>query len=122
MKLIIDRKQWLHGEGSGKNVSKLLREADGKMCCLGFYALYKRHSRDEILNKSCPWSLEHWKGMGEDLVCSYQNESIYDIYDIYSRLMVRNDSMSLSDNEREEQIKQGFLDLDGTEVEFIGEY
>lgn len=32
---VIDRRQWLHGEGH--NRSKLLRPEDGKMCCLGMY-------------------------------------------------------------------------------------
>lgn len=35
MELIIKRSKWLRGEG-GEN-SFLLRESDGKMCCLGFY-------------------------------------------------------------------------------------
>jgi len=33
MKLIIDRKIWLRGEGS--EVSYLRRKADGKQCCIG---------------------------------------------------------------------------------------
>src|ERR1700722_14195671 len=31
----IDRKQWIHGEGL--SASSLLRERDGKRCCLGFF-------------------------------------------------------------------------------------
>ena len=37
MKLVIDRATWLRGEGHEQ--SYLLRECDGKMCCLGFFAL-----------------------------------------------------------------------------------
>lgn len=33
--LVIDRKVWLRGEGTGK--SKLLRVDDGKRCCVGIY-------------------------------------------------------------------------------------
>ena len=35
--LKIDRRTWLRGEGASQ--SFLLREADGKMCCLGFACL-----------------------------------------------------------------------------------
>ena len=34
-KFTIDRAVWLRGEGN--RASKLLREADGKMCCVGMY-------------------------------------------------------------------------------------
>jgi hypothetical protein len=35
MKLTVDRKTWLRGEGD--RVSRLLRPSDGQMCCLGFW-------------------------------------------------------------------------------------
>lgn len=35
MKLTINRKKWLRGEGGLE--SCLLRESDGKMCCVGIY-------------------------------------------------------------------------------------
>jgi hypothetical protein len=35
MQFVIKRSNWLRGEGSDD--SYLLRESDGKMCCLGFY-------------------------------------------------------------------------------------
>lgn len=37
MEFTVDRKTWLRGEGG--NGSCLLRDYDGKMCCLGFRAL-----------------------------------------------------------------------------------
>lgn len=119
MKLIIDRKQWLHGEGCDDDTSKLLREEDGKKCCIGFYALASGHSTDDIINLPCPWDVKNWKGFGNNKITA---RDYGPIYKIYRMLMVRNDSVFPSDEEREEQIKQLFLELDGTEVEFIGEY
>ena len=43
----VSRKGWLRGEGSES--SALLREEDGKKCCLGFYANACGISDDEIL-------------------------------------------------------------------------
>ena len=36
LKVVIDRKRWLRGEGTAR--SRLLRPEDGKMCCIGFVA------------------------------------------------------------------------------------
>jgi len=52
MDLIIDRSKWLRGEGSQR--SKLLREEDGKMCCLGFYALACGLTPEQIKGVSSP--------------------------------------------------------------------
>lgn len=48
----IDRKTWLHGEGS--DPSRLLRERDDKMCCLGSVCLAAGIVRSAILGVSSP--------------------------------------------------------------------
>jgi hypothetical protein len=52
MKLIIDRSKWLRGEGPSS--SCLLRPEDGKMCCLGIYALACGVPKDEIWGQLAP--------------------------------------------------------------------
>ncbi len=52
---VIDRTKWLRGEGNSK--SALLRESDGKMCCLGQIALEAGFTEDEIRNKIEPCSI-----------------------------------------------------------------
>lgn len=54
MKVIIDRTRWLRGE---PHKSKLLRESDGKMCCLGFHALACGYTEEQIASKSTPIQL-----------------------------------------------------------------
>lgn len=44
--VIVDRTKWLRGEGS--RASKLLREQDGKMCCMGFASLAAGYTEDQI--------------------------------------------------------------------------
>ena len=48
----IDRSKWLRGQGSEK--SRLLRPSDGKMCCLGFYALACGLKPEEIEERDTP--------------------------------------------------------------------
>jgi hypothetical protein len=55
MDFTIKRSLWLRGEGSTK--SRLLRESDGKMCCLGQYALACGLSRSQIEGCEAPISL-----------------------------------------------------------------
>lgn len=49
MKVIVERSKWLRGEGSG--VSQLLRERDGKLCCVGFACLAAGFSLDQIRSR-----------------------------------------------------------------------
>lgn len=44
----VERSKWLRGEGHQE--SALLRESDGKMCCMGFYALACGAKSEEIVN------------------------------------------------------------------------
>lgn len=49
IEVTIDRKKWLHGEGTTK--SKLLRKSDGKMCCIGFTCLAVGLKPQNIMEK-----------------------------------------------------------------------
>lgn len=49
MKVIVDRKRWLHGEGRD-GFSVLYREEDGKMCCIGFACVEAGMTIDQITN------------------------------------------------------------------------
>ena len=51
MDMVIDRTEWLRGEGTVK--SFLLRESDGKRCCVGIYARALGVPDTQTLN--CPW-------------------------------------------------------------------
>lgn len=46
-KVVVDRSKWLRGEGAVN--SFLLRESDGKMCCLGFVLKQAYDKTDEDL-------------------------------------------------------------------------
>jgi hypothetical protein len=53
--LVIDRQKWLKGESPDQ--SKLLRESDRKMCCLGFYLLSCGKVEAELLDIGEPMNL-----------------------------------------------------------------
>lgn len=52
MELTIDRKVWLHGEGQDR--SFLLREPDGKRCCLGIYLAALGIPDESLRGKASP--------------------------------------------------------------------
>lgn len=58
MTLTIVRSKWLHGEGGLK--SELLRESDGKMCCLGFYGIACGIAPKDILGVGEPESADEY--------------------------------------------------------------
>ena len=102
MKLVIDRSRWLHGEGA--NASYLLRETDGKMCCLGFLALQCGAVEDDIRASREPSevSIEWPERLSEHATC----------------LMIENDNIEDTDNEREAGLTTIFTKM-GIEVEFV---
>ena len=115
MKFTIDRKRWLRGEGSDK--SFLLRPSDGKMCCLGFYALACGVSEWTITGASLPrWAHtypEHaqWLfGSRRSALCESPCETLAAIND---------DMFSITTEAiREEKIVAVFAQY-GVEVEFV---
>jgi hypothetical protein len=84
MKLTIDRKKWLRGTGD----SFLLSPRDGKMCCLGFYALACGLTENDIRDQLTPVGVykQHDKRMPEWLFggihgCSADGVKLMDVND-----------------------------------------
>ena len=113
MKLVIDRKVWLRGEGDA--VSRLLRPEDQKMCCVGIYGK-ALGLPDKVLEDVTTatgwggttvwpdWVLEECHTLGKTT----------DIAEVY----VTNDEMDFNDRERETRLTLLFA-KHGVEVEFI---
>lgn len=60
MRVVIDRKRWLRGEGTSN--SFLLRASDGKMCCLGHVCKAYGKTDDELLQVCEPESTHRCTG------------------------------------------------------------
>lgn len=121
MKLIIERSKWLHGEGSEE--SRLLRSEDGKMCCLGFFALSCNLTPDHISDEPTPnevgirmWDQNVADWLWDDAsgleAASYLSSDCQALMDI-------NDSVIITEDDREKQIATIFASR-GVEVEFVG--
>lgn len=105
-KFRIDRQTWYRGKGSDE--SYLLNDS-GKMCCLGFFCLEDGLDANDIENKRTPFSLGSYAP-------SQLNNTFY--HKICT-LMSLNDSETISDTDREQELKQEFLKLEPpVEVEF----
>lgn len=131
-KLIIDRSKWLRGEG--ETASKLLRERDGKMCCLGFYLLSCGLEPDMIQGRGTPGAVYKYRELypeehqGEPVPAwTYEYHNDEDEY--YNTFIVRDlirandewvDDLIGGEKGREERITALFA-TQGIEVEFIGE-
>ncbi len=112
MKLIIDRSKWLHGEGA--EASRLLRPNDGKMCCLGQFALVCGISPDSISDERGPTNIgmrsnENWNALLID-----DEKATNNAYD----LMKTNDRPDSDAYERECEIALIFARI-GVEATFI---
>lgn len=116
MKLIIDRKTWLRGEGSA--ASFLRRSEDGKQCCLGFYCRAVGLSLGQITDNHSPWGAAHNENcenlLPGWLINSYEQDNSLDC----QSLMDINDEPGLKD--REEKIKEIFA-LHDVQISFKGE-
>jgi hypothetical protein len=109
--LIIDRAIWLHGEGNDK--SYLLREADQKMCCLGFFCDQQgRLPVEKFMGKRTLSNVfnirDGWRILDMDTKTQYF-------------LMRVNDEKGLEDDFREAAIIYGFEQA-GIVVQFRGQY
>lgn len=130
MKVVIDRKRWLRGEGS--STSKLLRSSDGKMCCLGFVCIQAGASETDIMDISSPISIVYGDCFIKKPIRQEVKEIIAEAFGMpisshaprwsdtvlspLRWLMRYNDAYKLP--EREEIIKEEMLKI-GIEVEFI---
>ncbi len=105
MKFTVKRSEWLNGEG-GIN-SKLLREKDGKKCCLGFCCLQLGCTEDEIKNMHNPWEVVSRYGSEGKFkkICElFCDEERRDYLDWTAKLMLHNDMISTTQDTRELQL------------------
>jgi hypothetical protein len=124
MKLVIDRRRWIHGEGGDS--SRLLRLDDKKMCCLGFLSLACGASENDIGDFSEPneMDIRPTHEVFQKLLLQLEGEDCDHKYTYYNPstiaidMMVTNDSKALSESEREEKLTGYFKEI-GVEVEFI---
>lgn len=115
MDLTIDRRVWLRGEGSGP--SRLLRESDGKMCCVGMYLAARGVASDLLRGKSAADQLDCRLAAGW-LLCVDVVGQLHSTDDAM-RLYVVNDARDLSDGDREAGIAALFA-AHGVTVTFVG--
>lgn len=124
MKLTIDRSKWLRGEGSDE--SYLLRESDGKMCCVGFFAIACGVSPDEIRGKK-GIDMNHHKILDDCVSFSclpnppakmgrnkYRAVPVQVLIDLYNF----NDFKDVPEGQREMNIQDSFKTI-GVEVTFV---
>lgn len=129
MKLTIDRSTWLRGEGP--NASRLLREADGKMCCVGFLGLACGLTKEQLLEKTTvaqlvktaaykpspehPVSLDDMYRPHFDFV---RGLTVAANSDVANDLYNANDETLISEATRETSLAVLFAKI-GVEVEFV---
>jgi hypothetical protein len=120
-KLIIDRGKWYRGQPEG---SALLREEDGKMCCLGFDCLRRGFTPDRLIGVMVPESiataleednLTRLKGLVSYCECEGGHLQATNTCEDLVRV---NDDALLDELSREEQIADLFAEI-GVTVEFI---
>lgn len=124
MELIIDRDKWARGEyvNSKGAASTRLLDSDGKMCCLGFYALVCGFKENEIENEGEPGDVpsDKWpesclfsEGGNDDGGLSWSQT-------FWTREAIAiNDNPVLDEDEREQELKEHFAKVD-VELEFTG--
>lgn len=122
MKLKIERRKWLRGEGRGV----LYRPNDGRMCCLGFYCKAKGFSKTEMEGLSSPEELTYDSALDSKRIKKIEAllektpEGYYSDYidnEICRSLVDINDDEKRSDTVREKMIKTRFKKI-GVDVEF----
>lgn len=117
--LTIDRTKWLRGEG-GKS-SALLRESDGRMCCLGFSCISYGVSENNILGvKTTRRAMHDFPEIMEKLPewMKYMPDPTEDVPTIILLLMEVNDDISISDEKREKKLTEIFSRV-GVKIQFI---
>jgi len=112
MKLIIDRNEWLRGEGPDE--SRLIRSLDGKKCCIGIlgcalgldkHCLTDETVADRTVNlRWPPWCLDN-------IIFGSLKPDIWEAYEI-------NDNTEIPDGDREAKLTEIFSRHD-IQVEFI---
>jgi hypothetical protein len=122
MDLIIRRSKWCRGEGSGQ--SQLLRPSDGKMCCLGFYALALGLKEEQIHSKDAPHDAPmregaEWLYDGNDDRDQGLSDECYELMEINDQRFSATDC-EFPEEQREAAIIKGFAEQ-GVNVTFVDE-
>lgn len=118
MKLVINRRVWLRGEGSEN--SRLLREEDGKRCCVGIY-LSALGVPDEMLKNATTavWVVRRrLLPPAADWLEQPDLDIVYSTSEDARRLYATNDDMRESEEFREEIVAAIFR-RHGVEVEYV---
>ena len=110
MDLVIDRNIWLRGEGPVE--SRLHRESDGKMCCVGIYLAACGVPLEKLTGRKTKHELKDDGAIANPPECDWLNYNDKDDYFYRS-----NDSDMLEGN-RERSIVQQFA-VQGVNVTFI---
>lgn len=117
--VVIDRQTWLRGEGHPD--SFLYRSGDDKKCCLGFAALAAGANVDDI-KSMCNFETLH---RDKRIVISNMMKStsyglafLREATEVHQNLIDINDHPSMSEEDREKQIKEEFGKA-GIEITFI---
>ena len=112
--LAIDRSKWKRGSPNSHDT--YLLDDDGKMCCLGFYALACGVDEESIRNKTEPDALEF-----EIPGLSYEDEEAITIRNtgFTQNAIPINDSKTMGGAEREEALIRLFKE-DGRKLTFEG--
>jgi hypothetical protein len=121
--LVINRKNWLRGEGG--DVSFLKREEDGKMCCLGMYLNQCRVPQGDMIDVQVPCSLEFktipkqakWM-IDDNYEASPLCNSLMNTSPLCNSLMNTNDDQKINEGKREKIISEKFSKA-GIKVTFV---
>lgn len=106
LKVTIDRSRWLRGEGPAR--SFLLREEDGKMCCLGFACIAAGCAPEELAGEKTPGELGNRNGL----------PGYFGMRPVYGDAMELNDSIVMAEDVREASLTK-LLSRVGIELEFV---
>lgn len=122
MKVVIDRSRWLRGEGH--TVSVLLRESDGKMCCLGQVLCRLGKTEDQLRGVAAPDSRFRRDRRGEAVPGGPPGlgTPLLDADQVRAKgvnaAMGINDNPSMPDDVRERSLTE-ILGTLGIELEFV---
>jgi hypothetical protein len=120
-KLIIDRSRWLRGVKPHEE-SRLLLPGDGKMCCLGFYALECGFTEQQIHDMGSPADTldENVASRNDWPSWVFSEDDGGDVHESVNirHLMSVNDDHTLSEEIREAEIASTFAE-EGIDVIFV---
>ena len=91
IEVVVDRTKWLRGEGHHE--SALLRERDGKQCCVGFLARVLGAATEDILGRRILSAVSGKVGPCTD----FEKMHYYELDEAYSA----NDDGAINDSQRE---------------------